>query len=78
MGWMVPLWYAARRRREEGDEPCDGGWRAVPLIVVSLLDLGIALMVLVGIRLPAVAMTLVIAGLIVVLALVVLLACMLR
>ena len=78
MGWMVPFWYTARRRREESDEPCDDGWRAVPLIVVSLLVLGIALMVLVGIRLPAVATTLVIAGLIVVLALVVLLACMLR
>jgi hypothetical protein len=75
---MVPLWYAARRRREEGDEPCGIGWWALPLIVVSLLVLGIAVMVLVGIRLPPVAMTLVIAGVIVVLALAVLLGSLLR
>lgn len=78
MGWMVPLLYAARRRREEGDEPCDDGRWALPLIVVSLLVLGITMMVALGIRLPVVAMTLIIAGLIVVLALVVLLTGLLR
>ena len=78
MGWMVPLWYSARRRREEGDGPCGDSWWPLPLIVVSLLILGIAVMVLVSVRVPAVAMTLVIAGLVVVLALVVLLAGLLR
>lgn len=78
MGWMVPLLHAARKRREEGDEPCQDSWRALPLIVVALLVLGIAVMVLLGIRLPAVAVTLVIGGLIVVLALVVLLLGLLR
>lgn len=77
MGWMVPLLYTARRRREEGDERCDGTW-ALPLIVVSLLVLGIALMALLGIRLPAITMTLIIAGLVVLLALVALLGSLLR
>jgi hypothetical protein len=78
MGWMVPLLYAARKRREEGDEPWEDNWRALPLIVVSLLVLGIAVAVLWGIRLPAIAVMVVIAGLIVVLAVVVLLAELLR
>ena len=77
MGWMVPLLYAARRRREEGHEQCNGMW-ALPLIIVALLVLGIALLVLLGIRLPAITMTLIIAGLVVFLALVVLLGSLLR
>lgn len=77
MGWMVPLLYTARRRREESGEPCSGMW-VLPLITVSLLVLGIALMVLLGIRLPAITMTLIIAGLVVLLALVALLGSLLR
>jgi hypothetical protein len=78
MGWMVPLLCAASKRREEGDEPCEENWWALPLTVVSLLLLGIAVAVLWRIRLPAIASTVAIAGLIVVLALVALLGSLLR
>jgi len=73
MGSIVPLLHAARKRRAEGGDPCDDGWRLQPLIVVALVVLGIAAMVLLGIRLPAIAITLGIGGLIVMLALAVLL-----
>ncbi len=73
MGWMVPLIVAARKRREQGDEPCvDIRW-TLPLFVVSLLVLLLGLGLFLGIRVPTVALTLVIGGIIVALALVVLL-----
>jgi hypothetical protein len=78
MGWVVPILIAARKRREEGHEPCDDVWWTLPLIVVSLVVLLVALMVFLGIRLPMVAVTLGIAGLVVLLALVVLVVSLLR
>jgi hydrogenase/urease accessory protein HupE len=75
MGWMIPLFHTARRRREEGGEPCEDLWWALPLIVVSLLIVGVAVAVVWGIRLPTIAATiavaLTVAGLVVVLAFVV-------
>jgi len=78
MAWMVPLLHAARKRREEGDDPCHDGWRALPLIVGALGVLALAVIVLLGIRLPVVTIALGIGALIVVLALAVLLPCLLR
>jgi hypothetical protein len=78
MGWMVPLLYAARKRREGDDEPCHDGWRALPLIVGALGLLALAVIVLLGIRVPTVALTLVIGGIIVALALAVLVVSLLR
>jgi len=70
MGWMVPLIVAARKRREQGDDPCAGMRWTLPLFVVSLLVLLLALGLFLGIRVPPVALTLVIGGIIVALALV--------
>jgi hypothetical protein len=78
MGWMVPLLYAARKRREGDDDPCHNGWRALPLIVMALGVLGLAVILLLGIRLPVVTVALGIGALIVVLALAVLLPLLLR
>jgi len=77
---MIPLWYAARRRREERYEGCaDARFGWAPLVAVcSLLVLGIAVLVLLGIQLPANAIALMIAGLIVVFGLVVLVVGLLR
>lgn len=80
MAWMIPLWYAARRRREEGYEGCaDAPLGGVPLVAVcSLLVLGIAALVLLEIQLAANAIALVVAGLLVLVGLSVLLVGLLR
>ena len=78
MGWMIPLLIAPRRRRMGGDEPCEGGWWALPLILVSLVVLAVALVLFLGTEVPAGAIALIIAGIVVLLALLVLLASVLR